>query len=612
MTVVAVEDYLDPELAAIDERHRQAGRSWVLCKPVGVTIWLGPLFLAGRTGCWHCLSERLTGNRPVEAYLSQHRGSTASTAGSRARTTGTSRLAYALAAQQLRNAVAGVEPSPLEGRVLTLDTRTLACETHVLVKRPQCPACGDPALVTRRGFSAPALAPRPAVDAHRSASIEATLARMARHISPVTGAVKSVDPVFTDDDAVMHAYTAGHNFAVNYDGLAFLRRSLRMRSGGKGRTDAEARVGAICEALERYSGVYRGDEPQVRARYRDVAGEALHPNDVMLFSDRQYRERQALNQASRHHTISSQLVPKPFDVEAEIDWTPLWSLIDGTRTLLPSGMCYFNYASYHGYRTAAELSYLADSNGHAAGASLEDAALQGLLELIERDAVGIWWYNRLRRPAVDLGTVADPYVASLVERLDRLGRDVWAIDLTTDIGVPVVCAASRRRAGDCEELVFGFGAHVEPNVAVMRALVELVQFLAAFERWGPDDEHRYVAFDEAAARWWRSATLESEAYLAPADAPARSVAELPDRTDPDVLVELRTCIERVNGRGVPVYLLDQTRPDIDLPVVKVVAPGLRHMWARLGRGRLYDVPVAMGWQDRPRAEEELNPWAVFF
>jgi len=176
----------------------------------------------------------------------------------------------------------------------------------------------------------------------------------------------------------------------------------------------------------------------------------------------------------------------------------------------------------------------------------------------------------------------------------------------------VVCAASRRRTGACEELVFAFGAHLDPNVAVVRALVELVQFLATFERWEPDDENRYVGFDEAAARWWRSATLESQSYLAPADGPARSVNELPDLTDPDLLVELRRCVDRVNGCGIPVYLLDQTRPDVDLPVVKVVAPGLRHMWARLGRGRLYDVPVALGWQDRPLAEEELNPWAVFF
>ena len=430
-------------------------------------------------------------------------------------------------------------------------------------------------------------------------------------MSPITGAVQSVQRVFADDEGVMQAYTAGHNFAVQYDGLAFLRRSLRVRSGGKGPTEAEARVGAICEALERYSGVYRGDEANVRGRYSELADEAIHPNAVMGFSERQYQERERLNEASRQYTFSSQLVPRPFDVDAEIDWSPLWSPVDGSRRLLPAGMCYFNYASYHGYRSASELCFLADSNGHAAGSSLEDAALQGVLELIERDAVGIWWYNRLQRPAIDLTSVDDPYVERLVARLDQLGRDVWAIDLTNDIGIPVVCAASRRRGTD-EELVFGFGAHVDPASAVVRSLTELVQFLASFEKWGDAGEDRYVAFDEAASRWWSSARLDEHTYLAPAAGPARTLAELPDRSDPDLLAELNTCVDRIAAVGAPVYLLDQTRPDIGLPVVKAVAPGLRHMWSRLGSGRLYDVPVALGWLERPVPEEDLNPWAVFF
>jgi len=53
--------------------------------------------------------------------------------------------------------------------------------------------------------------------------------------------------------------------------------------------------------------------------------------------------------------------------------------------------------------------------------------------------------------------------------------------------------------------------------------------------------------------------------------------------------------------------LDQTRPDIGLRVVKVFVPGMRHFWARFGPGRLYDVPVAMGWVERPLTEDQLNP-----
>lgn len=57
-----------------------------------------------------------------------------------------------------------------------------------------------------------------------------------------------------------------------------------------------------------------------------------------------------------------------------------------------------------------------------------------------------------------------------------------------------------------------------------------------------------------------------------------------------------------------VLVLDQTRPDVKMPVVKVIVPGLRHFRARFAPGRLYDVPVQMGWQERSLAEEELNPF----
>jgi ribosomal protein S12 methylthiotransferase accessory factor YcaO len=54
-------------------------------------------------------------------------------------------------------------------------------------------------------------------------------------------------------------------------------------------------------------------------------------------------------------------------------------------------------------------------------------------------------------------------------------------------------------------------------------------------------------------------------------------------------------------------VLDQTRADIGVPVVRVIAPGLRHFYRRFAPGRLYDVPVKLGLRDRPIAESDLNP-----
>lgn len=55
-----------------------------------------------------------------------------------------------------------------------------------------------------------------------------------------------------------------------------------------------------------------------------------------------------------------------------------------------------------------------------------------------------------------------------------------------------------------------------------------------------------------------------------------------------------------------------TRPDVGLPVVKVVVPGLRHFWPRLAPGRLYDAPVALGWRESALKEDELNPVPIFW
>jgi ribosomal protein S12 methylthiotransferase accessory factor len=60
-----------------------------------------------------------------------------------------------------------------------------------------------------------------------------------------------------------------------------------------------------------------------------------------------------------------------------------------------------------------------------------------------------------------------------------------------------------------------------------------------------------------------------------------------------------------------VLVLDQTRPDIGLNVVKVIVPGMRHFWKRLAPGRLYDVPVKLGWLPESLKENQLNPVPMF-
>src|SRR5204863_3537779 len=71
--------------------------------------------------------------------------------------------------------------------------------------------------------------------------------------------------------------------------------------------------------------------------------------------------------------------------------------------------------------------------------------------------------------------------------------------------------------------------------------------------------------------------------------------------------QVAACVNLVKRAGLDFLVLDQSRPDIEVPVVRVIVPGLRHFYRRFAPGRLYDVPVKLGLRDRPLSENELNP-----
>ena len=342
--------------------------------------------------------------------------------------------------------------------------------------------------------------------------------------------------------------------------------------------------------------MFQSDEPRRRARFCELGDTAVHPHALQHFSAAQYQAREELNAGCGADW--RRMIPLPFDRHAAenvaIDWTPAWSLIDQRQRFLPLRYCYLHVPS-----PPAEHFCHLDPNGHAAGNWLEEAVLQGLLELVERDEVGIWWYNRLARPAVALESFEQPYFRALEDHYRELGYDLWVLDVSNDIGIPVFVALAHAKARD--RYCIGFGCHVEARLGVQRALTELNQL---FDAMGDSD-----------APWpwpwpwpWDVAPLPTTGFLFPDERQARRRAsDYPDLARADLCADVMVCVDRVARLGLDVLVVDQTRPDIGLHAVKVVVPGLRHFWPRLGPGRLYDVPVRMGWLERPRSERELNP-----
>ena len=180
------------------------------------------------------------------------------------------------------------------------------------------------------------------------------------------------------------------------------------------------------------------------------------------------------------------------------------------------------------------------------------------------------------------------------------------LDVTSDIGIPTFVALSRRPDGETEDIIYGAGSHADPRLAALRAVCELNQCLTWLPRPGGGDG-RPMIDDPLALWWWKTARLADCAWLAPAaDRTPCEASRYPEIESTDLREDVEYCRALVESRGMEFLVLDQTRPDIGMPVVRVIVPGMRHFWARFAGGRLYDVPVSMGYRERPLAEADLN------
>ncbi|MFD0306844.1 TOMM precursor leader peptide-binding protein [Streptomyces sp. NPDC127119] len=601
LTLALCHDYLDPRLSALDAEHRAAGRSWLPVRASGTHLWVGPFFSPGEGPCWSCLADRLRLRRRSEAYV-QHRLGLGGPAEHRPSYLPTGRAAALhLALLEAAKWLAG-HRDPRQGTLWRLDTRTLESGRHPVRRRPQCARCGDPLLVRDRVSAPVTLSPRPVRDTggggHRTAGPDEVLDRYGHLVDPVTGLVGEIrrDPRGPE---FLNCFHAGAQ--PPWDPAKpppALHTPLRSPGSGKGVTEAHAKVSALAEALERYSGYFQGDEPRLRGSYRELADRAVHPDGVQLFDRRQFADRAAWNRA---HGPFHQ-VTEPFDKDAPLDWTPVWSLTEERQRLAPTSLLYYNAPD-------ADTRYCrATSNGAAAGTSLEDAVVHGCLELVERDAIALWWYNRTRQPGVVLDG-RDEWTAGTRASLRDMGRSVWALDLTSDLGIPVVAAVSARIGEPAEDVVLGFGAHFDARIALRRALTELNQMLPPLTGGPPGGGTAYTGDDPEALAWFRHATTANQPYLLPA---ARRSARPPAALRPpaDAAAQAGALVELLRRHGLDVLVLDQTRPDVGLPVAKVLIPGLRPHWAGFGPGRLFDVPVALGRLARPTDFTELNPFPL--
>ncbi|MEO3386207.1 YcaO-like family protein [Mesorhizobium sp. CAU 1741] len=241
--------------------------------------------------------------------------------------------------------------------------------------------------------------------------------------------------------------------------------------------------------------------------------------------------------------------------EGHCHWLDAVRLSDGSAAALPVALCLRDYAP----------AGVVLSSGCAAGRTVKDATLSAVLELIERDAVALWWRGG-RQP----GRFADMDLDAAIARLrgDDNDRRTWFLDLTTEIGVPVVAALSCRSDG--QGIAAGFGARADRNAAGRAALNELLQMelgnrLVALkhERSGLD-ALAPTERDQLA----RMTTLHAD------DAILEGI-ESGEQAGNPAFSSLKDIVALMGASGIEVFAADLTNRDLDIPVVKAVAPLLQ-------------------------------------
>jgi ribosomal protein S12 methylthiotransferase accessory factor len=304
---------------------------------------------------------------------------------------------------------------------------------------------------------------------------------------------------------------------------------------GKGGTPKQAEASAVMELAERFSffSFWKNPKSFSVAEYRNVKGPALPFTKVA--------------QSVHDDAEDLDLVKEVFS-RLPLKWTWGYNLTTDEEVVIP----------FDWFFTINEF------NGSSAGNCQEEAILQGVCEVIERHVSSIISRNKLKAPAIDLGSVDDPLVLELIQKYQRVGIKLYASDFSIDTGIPSVgvLAYDPSTFPNKSEIVWTAGTTPSPQKSLNRALTEVAQLAGDF-----DTNSNYVA-----------SGLPKFKDLADADFimyPDKRVdiLSLADLSNDNIKVEVEKCIEALSKEGMEVILVNVTHPNLGIPAFYTIIPG---------------------------------------
>jgi ribosomal protein S12 methylthiotransferase accessory factor len=352
---------------------------------------------------------------------------------------------------------------------------------------------------------------------------------------------------------------------------------------------------ALAESLERYATCVYSEEQFVWATAEELGAEALDLDTCPRCSAAELADPACI-------------VVEP-DKRLPMRWVRGISLMSGAPRWIPAVMVYLHIPAL----SIGERFTLPISTGCATHTSVEQALVNGLCEVIERDAIAITWLQRLALPRLELDALGDEVPPGLRHRDDDVQQLYF--DATMDLGIPTVyCLDLAPHARKLAQMVSCCTA-LDPVKAAVKVIRESASTRIGLtaERELPDDPQAFIRVHHGADFMSRPERREAFEFLLDSRE-RRTLSSLPDRATGDPASDLRALIASLRRAGMEAYAVELTTDeayDVGFRVVRVVVPALQplsfaHSARFLGHPRLYEAPERMG--HRVRAEADLNPW----
>jgi YcaO-like protein with predicted kinase domain len=369
---------------------------------------------------------------------------------------------------------------------------------------------------------------------HRAVPPAETVARL-RPLLPLMGITRLADVTGLDRIGV-----------PVFQAIRPLSRSVSV-SQGKGLDPDAARASALMEAVETWH-AERIDRPLRLVRERDLA------------------------QATR--VIDTGRLPRVAGTEYDPGRLILWlqgqELGSGEPVWVPHEPVHTDYTLP---QPAGSGFFLASTNGLASGNVRAEAVVHAVCELIERDAVGLWFRSEpaaRAATAVNPDSVDDPACREVLDRCAEAGCAIVIWNVTSDVGVPAFQCLLLDERDPQGHGGLGSGCHPAREVALLRALTEAVQVRMTYVSGARDDLSAAEYTDGARVQRLRQATRLAAGSRGGIDFQSlRGCAEASFEAD------LAVIEARLAAAGVgPVVIVDLDRPEIGVAVVRALVPGL--------------------------------------